>query len=246
MNRPPAFQFYPKDWLDFKVQRMSLAAQGVYLKLLCFMWTDSRDQCSMLDDDELLARALGITLEQWVELRKELQHDFEPLFEAKDGRLVSARLHHEAIKQRKYRRQQSIKGSRSAQQRVNRGSTVVQPMHQPEGNSSSSSSSSILKNKNTSTTRAQADVLNGHRNSFEVFWTQYPRKRNKGAAEKVWGKLQPDPALLTVMLGKIEQAKQTIDWQKSKGQYIPYPATWLNGKGWEDDFSTMERERLPL
>jgi hypothetical protein len=38
MNRPPAFQFYPKDWLDFRVQRMSLAAQGAYMKILCFMW----------------------------------------------------------------------------------------------------------------------------------------------------------------------------------------------------------------
>jgi len=51
MNRPPAFQFYPKDWFDFKVQRMSLAAQGAYLKLLCFMWTDSKDQCSIPDDN---------------------------------------------------------------------------------------------------------------------------------------------------------------------------------------------------
>jgi len=97
-----------------------------------------------------------------------------------------------------------------------------------------------------STGRAQADVLNGHRNSFEVFWTQYPKKRNKGAAEKVWVKLQPDPVLLAAMLGKIEQAKQTVDWQKNKGQFIPYPSTWLNGKGWEDEFSSLGKERLPL
>ncbi len=37
------------------------------------------------------------------------------------------------------------------------------------------------------------------------------------------------------MLIAIEKAKQTKDWQKDGGQYIPYPATWLNARGWEDE-----------
>jgi len=88
VKRPPAFQFYPKDWLDFKVQRMSLAAQGAYIKLLCFMWTDSKDQCSILDEDNQLARAIGVTVEQWLELRKEIQQDSEPIFEVKKWPVV--------------------------------------------------------------------------------------------------------------------------------------------------------------
>lgn len=246
MNRAPAFQFYPKDWFDFKVQRMSLAAQGAYFKLLCFIWKDSKDQCSILDNNDLLARAIGTTVEHWLELRKEIQHASEPLFEEKNGRLVSARLHEEALKQRKYRKQQAIKGKLSAQQRSNRGSTTVQPKHQPKGNSSSSSSSSVLKNKNTSTARAQTDVLNGHRSGFELFWRQYPKKRNKGAAEKVWAKLQPDDVMVGTMLSKLDQAKQTNDWQKARGQFIPFPASWLNAKGWEDEFQPARKERLPL
>jgi len=115
MNRPPAFQFYPKDWFDFKVQRMSLAAQGAYLKLLCFMWADSKDQCSIPDDNQWLARAMGITIEKWNDHRKEIQHDSDPLLEEKNGRLLSARLRHEVNKQCKYRKHQSKKGKRSAQ-----------------------------------------------------------------------------------------------------------------------------------
>jgi uncharacterized protein YdaU (DUF1376 family) len=117
---------------------MSLAAQGAYLKLLCFMWADSHDQCSILDDNALIARGLGTTVEQWLELRAEIQCESDPIFEQKSGCLLSARLRHEADKQRKYRKNQSAKGKRSAQQRFNRSSTVVQPMYQPEGNSSSS------------------------------------------------------------------------------------------------------------
>ena len=142
MNKAPAFQFYPKDWLDFRVQRMSLGAQGAYMKILCFMWADSKDQCSILDDNTLLARALGTTVEQWLEFRGEILREGDPIFDAKDGKLYSARLAHEASGQRKYRKLQSEKGKKSAEQRFNRGSAVVQPEYQPEGNSSSSSSSS--------------------------------------------------------------------------------------------------------
>ena len=49
-------------------------------------------------------------------------------------------------------------------------------------------------------------------------------------------KLRPDDLILGTMLHKVEQAKHTPDWQKERGQYIPYPATWLNGKGWDDEY----------
>lgn len=142
MNRPPAFQFYPKDWLDFKVQRMSFAAQGVYMKLLCYMWNDSRTQYSILNDDNLLAQAIGLKIEDFLQIKLEIQNKKNPVLVEKNGYLISERLKHEALKQRKYRKLQAEKGLKSAQQRFNRGSTVVQPEGQPKVNSSSLSSSS--------------------------------------------------------------------------------------------------------
>ena len=146
MNRPPAFQFYPKDWLDFRVQRMSLAAQGAYMKILCFMWSDSEDQCSIIDDDRLIATSLGLTtveqrlpsVEQWLLLRAEIQHETDPIFEQKDGRLYSKRLRQEAEKQALYRKSQSNKGKWDrtvVKPRLNNGLTG----RQPKANSSSSS-----------------------------------------------------------------------------------------------------------
>lgn len=37
------------------------------------------------------------------------------------------------------------------------------------------------------------------------------------------------------MLNAIETAKQSMQWNKDNGQYIPNPATWLNQKRWEDE-----------
>ena len=36
------------------------------------------------------------------------------------------------------------------------------------------------------------------------------------------------------MLSSIERWKRSKEWLKDGGQYIPYPSTWLNAKGWED------------
>jgi hypothetical protein len=71
---------------------------------------------------------------------------------------------------------------------------------------------------------------------FETFWEAYPKKKNKGTAEKAWKKIKPNEALLQTMLSKIKEAIICEDWIKNGGQFIPYPATWLNGKCWHDDY----------
>lgn len=75
---------------------------------------------------------------------------------------------------------------------------------------------------------------------FDEFWKAHPKKRSKGQAEKAWVKVSPDAELFAKMLDGLERAKKSRDWIKDGGQYIPYPSTWLNAKGWEDDYSDIE------
>lgn len=70
---------------------------------------------------------------------------------------------------------------------------------------------------------------------FNLFWKAYPKKKSKGDAEKWFKKNKPNKALVDLMIAKIEELKKTKEWQKEKGQFIPYPASWLNSKGWEDE-----------
>jgi hypothetical protein len=70
---------------------------------------------------------------------------------------------------------------------------------------------------------------------FIEFWIQYPKKRSKGDAEKAWNALKPDEQLQDRIHDALERAKTSADWRKDGGQYIPYPATWLRAKGWEDE-----------
>jgi hypothetical protein len=72
---------------------------------------------------------------------------------------------------------------------------------------------------------------------FEIFWQAYPKKKSRGQAEKAWLKIKPDEQLLEKILSTIEWAKTSVEWTKDGGQFIPYPATWLNAKGWEDEYN---------
>lgn len=72
---------------------------------------------------------------------------------------------------------------------------------------------------------------------FSQFWSCYPKKVGKGAAEKSWNRLKVTDILLEKMLKAIEWQKNTDQWKKDKGQFIPMPATWLNQRRWEDERS---------
>lgn len=73
----------------------------------------------------------------------------------------------------------------------------------------------------------------GAEKSFDTFWTSYPKKKGKKDAQKAFTKVNPNeyPALFSAL----EQQKKDPEWAKDGGQYIPYPATWLNGRRWEDE-----------
>lgn len=70
---------------------------------------------------------------------------------------------------------------------------------------------------------------------FEMFWTAYPRKEGKGEAFKSFLKATDDcGATVQDLLDGIDKYKQTEQWQRDGGKYIPHPTTWLNQKRWED------------
>lgn len=93
------------------------------------------------------------------------------------------------------------------------------------------------------TNRQQTDTNNTHNKQeiniyaqkFDQFYAAYPKKIAKQSAIKAWQKLKPDDDLMTKIMQGLERWKKSNDWLKENGQYIPYPATWINQRRWEDE-----------
>jgi len=112
---------------------------------------------------------------------------------------------------------------------------------QPDGNQMATQyrlgKDSLVKDNNTLAQKSpqkdrKSDLIEER---FEVFWKAYPKKKGKGEALKAFKKIAPSEELLQTMLKAIESVKQTEQWKRDNGQFIPYPATWLNQGRWDDE-----------
>lgn len=72
--------------------------------------------------------------------------------------------------------------------------------------------------------------------AFVAFWESYPRKVDKGHARRAWRKATiakaVDPPLIVSASERFGRAMTDED-----PQYVPHPATWLNGERWDDEIA---------
>lgn len=77
--------------------------------------------------------------------------------------------------------------------------------------------------------------------SFEKFWKAYPRHEAKQRAIPALERALKKTDIDTI-LNAIEKQKHSDKWTKDNGQFIPHPATWLNGGCWDDEITVAESE----
>ena len=110
-DKPPAFQFYARDWLaDARVQMMTLAQRGAYIHLLAFAWAED----GLPDDPDALARLLGVTREHF---DAELWPALEPCWQRRGRKLRNPRLEEVRSDLETYRQSRSEAGRRGAEAR---------------------------------------------------------------------------------------------------------------------------------
>ena len=79
---------------------------------------------------------------------------------------------------------------------------------------------------------ASAHGVSDRDKAFLEFWEAYPKKVGKKDARKAFDKVPREawPHLVPA----VEAQKNSKQWQKDDGQFIPNPSTWLNQGRWED------------
>ena len=224
-RRAPAFQFYADDFLAGTLD-LSQAEVGAYIRLLCHQWNRGSIPVDVLAKFRL--------------------HE--------DGTLKNERLEAVRAASDAFRDKQAEKGRKSAEKRANmanRGSTAVQPGGQPNGQPEANSPSpsplippippqrgetqTPLKLENEPPPPPKPDPRAG----FALFWQAYPKKTNQPTAKRAWLKLKPDADLARRIVEDVQARRNSFDWTKDSGQFIPNPGTYLNGRRWDDAVETL-------
>jgi len=80
---------------------------------------------------------------------------------------------------------------------------------------------------------------------FDEFWEHYPRKIGKGEARKAFEKASKRVAAVDWIIAGAVRFEQFLTVHATEQKFVPYPATWLNRDGWEDDLTLEDKPVLP-
>jgi len=171
MNKPPAFQFYPKDFLsDINVVSMNMEERGIYITLLSICWLEGWLPNGSTKLQRLCGNPSGWN-EAWLNI--------EPCFYENDGKLYHKRLQIEREKQLKWREKSKIGGIKSGESRgkTKGGSTKLKPKANTSSSSSSSSSfasSSSPKKEEILFDVEKKEFINIKKEDIEIWKEAFP------------------------------------------------------------------------
>ena len=230
----PYLPLYIQDYLtDEKLNECSPATQGVYIKLLCVLHKMEEYGTILLKQNDKQSNKQ--TKNFAIKFAKQISFTVDVIETALDE-LVDNKV-------------MTINGDILYQKRMVKDNklSIVRAESGKKGGETTWKKSIFAKAnakaKAIANSESEYENESIYNDAFNKFWEAYPKKRSKGQAEKAFKKLKPDDLLLQTILEKIELLKLTDDWKKDKGQFIPYPATWLNAKGWEDEIETEKKSR---
>lgn len=221
-------KFFWQDWeSDEGLRQCSLAAQGLWMRLLCI--------CAKAEpygylaiagqslDDSSIARAVGVPSSEVRTLMAELEQ-WGVFSRDGKGRIYSRRL----VRDYKLSRQAANNGLSGGNPTLCKTSTKVEGVNPPL-NGGDKAPLKPRSQKPEARSQNRTSTLDG----FERFWEAYPRKEGKGAAKAKFA-LALQKTTLEALLLALESHKSR--WRKDDPRFIPHPRTWLSQERWTDEF----------
>lgn len=240
MGKLPFMQFYPADWIQ-DTQTLDQSAKGSWIDLLCQMWLAPErgvlDWC--LDEFTTLLRLNNDSDTEQTVAHLERVADIT-LFDAQRNQVenVEEATHIKLINRRMVRDEEKRKAKQLADLKYNEKRTKSKRSQNDHKTSPIYQKSEVISHIKKPPISPKGDVVDL---AFQRFWDAYPKKAAKRAAKKAWGK---EAAYFTDIQEKLmvalARAKNQEQWLKDSGQFIPLPATWLNGRRWEDEITEQD------
>lgn len=214
MGKNPAFQFYPSDWSN-DTSMLPLEVKGAWIDIICSMWWNGNkgELTGKYEDFAILLRVSKRKAEKIINCLMHKQI-CDCLTDTNGNiTLISRRMKREEKARKDNAERQQRHYYKKKEQIITK---TLQETNKPSSTSSSYSNNNICA-------------------KFDEFYSEYPKKRGKKDALKAFLKLRPDDELHLTIIQNVKAWKQTEDWQKDKGQFIPLPATFIRGERWKDE-----------
>ena len=244
MSKLPFMQFYPSDWIQ-DTQVLSLEAQGAWIKLLCAMWIAPERGSVTFKKRDLCVFLSGSTEEQVHQITVDLDNVADIEWRDSDGNLSE---NWEDTAQIFFRSRRIVRDETKRIQGLEADRRYREQLTSEKRPKNVGETSPIYQKSEVRSHISEEDKSKTAASGFDEFWQAYPRKKAKGDAEKAWRAIKPDSSLLAVILGAVASQAQSPEWTKDAGQFIPYPASWLRAKRWQDgaEQSPEVARRVPL
>lgn len=123
--------------------------------------------------------------------------------------------------------QRRIAGIKSGEVRRAKTLNLIEN-EQPFNGSSTVVQRELNENEQSKVNKVKENIYS---TDFLEFFSLYPRKEGKSVAYKSWQKQKP---LLSDVLQTLSWQKQSDQWKKEGGQFIPMASTYINQRRWED------------
>lgn len=243
MGKNPADQFYWADWTR-DLDDHPLEIEGAWIRFCARAWW-STTPGQMTKTIEEWARVFRVGADKIIEILGYIKDhkigDVEGLDSVRfllDLTEINKNLTHTltVTNRRMYREAKVRENNRLRQQRW-----YYKKMSSGKPNADlttlSSSSSSLdpplppLGGRKRTGKKSELIPLEG----FDNFWSIWPKREAKVKAVEAWNRIAPDAELQEKILAAVRfQAKANGPLARER-QYIPYPASWLNGRRWDDE-----------
>jgi hypothetical protein len=110
------------------------------------------------------------------------------------------------------------------------------PLHEPEVEPEVEPEAQIIINQGSQVfEQSNPKIQNTTKNqvTFDAFWAMWPKRVDKKKAQAAWRKVGNKQETLALIAANLEMQANAGNWN-AEPQFIPYPATYINGERWND------------
>jgi len=93
------------------------------------------------------------------------------------------------------------------------------------------------------------EVISEDEKMFSEFWAAYPKKVDKKGSERAFKNIKKLKSVFPEIMSALEIQKQSEQWSKNNGQFIPNPTTYIHQERWTavtetDEIQTKIKETV--